>query len=404
MSGTNALERRIEQIISSGEGISDRLTNVINELVDSEAYSQLPTVLSRVLGDHIPQQISRTVIIHFSNAIKKISGEPLEEIASFAVTAIKNHLMSFDEADLILREILFDYYISQELFKDAAVILSGINMDSSTNTISDQNKTEIYVKCAEAFLEDDETVDAEVFLNKASSCIQTVTEVSLLLRYRATYARVLDANRKFVEAAMRYYDLSNTTYADVNQEDLLELLGKAVTCAVLGKAGPQRSRVLGLLYKDERIRSLDQIPRFASHASVLTKMYTEQILRREELTAFESSLMPHQKALTSDSYTIPEKAVIEHNMLATGRIYDNITFIELGSILRLDAERAEKVAARMISEDRLKASIDQTEGLLQFSEDSDALRGWDERIKEVCGEVADCVDAIGQSYPQLIVG
>jgi hypothetical protein len=30
-------------------------------------------------------------------------------------------------------------------------------------------------------------------------------------------------------------------------------------------------------------------------------------------------------------------------MLATGRIYDNITFIELGSILRLDAERAEKV-------------------------------------------------------------
>ena len=68
----------------------------------------------------------------------------------------------------------------------------------------------------EAFLADDETVDAEVFLNKASSCIQTVTDVALLLRYRATYARVLDANRKFVEAAMRYYDLSNTTYADVS--------------------------------------------------------------------------------------------------------------------------------------------------------------------------------------------
>jgi hypothetical protein len=73
---------------------------------------------------------------------------------------------------------------------------------------------------AEAFLEDDETVDAEVFLNKASSCIQTVTEISLLLRYRVTYARVLDANRKFVEAAMRYYDLSNTTYADVSRGGL----------------------------------------------------------------------------------------------------------------------------------------------------------------------------------------
>ena len=44
------------------------------------------------------------------------------------------------------------------------------------------------------------------------------------------------------------------------QEDLLELLGKAVTCAVLGKAGPQRSRVLGLLHKDERVLSLEQVP------------------------------------------------------------------------------------------------------------------------------------------------
>jgi COP9 signalosome complex subunit 4 len=90
-------------------------------------------------------------------------------------------------------------------------------------------------------------------------------------------------------------------------------------------------------------------------------------------------------------------------MLATGRIYDNITFTELGSILRLDAQRAEKVAARMISEDRLKATIDQTESTLLFSEDSDALRGWDERIKEVCGEVADCVDKISATYPHLIV-
>jgi len=90
----------------------------------------------------------------------------------------------------------------------------------------------------------------------------------------------------------------------VVQEDLLELLGKAVTCAVLGKAGPQRSRVLGLLHKDERVLSLEQVPpggsalwtifhflipcpspphpqlpakTYASHAAVLHKMYLEQV-------------------------------------------------------------------------------------------------------------------------------
>ena len=32
-------------------------------------------------------------------------------------------------------------------------------------------------------------------------------------------------------------------------DELLELLGKAVTCAVLGKVGSQRVRVMTLLYK-----------------------------------------------------------------------------------------------------------------------------------------------------------
>lgn len=35
------------------------------------------------------------------------------------------------------------------------------------------------------------------------------------LRFRVTYARVLDANRKFVEAAVRYYGLSTTTEYNV---------------------------------------------------------------------------------------------------------------------------------------------------------------------------------------------
>lgn len=50
--------------------------------------------------------------------------------------------------------------------------------------------------------------------------------------------------------------------------DLLELLGKAITCAVLGKAGPQRSRQMGVLLKDERIENLSRIPGLSTHAQV----------------------------------------------------------------------------------------------------------------------------------------
>lgn len=46
-------------------------------------------------------------------------------------------------------------------------------------------------------------------------------------------------------------------------------------------------------------------------------------------------------------------------MLAIGKIYMNIHFTELSKLLNVDVRRAEKVAAMMITENRLKASIDQ---------------------------------------------
>jgi len=371
---------------------------MINEAVASSMISQLKVIVTRILADDVMQQVMKGTINHLAKSIKiNIEGDLFQDLASFIITAIKSHSNVLDDADFILRDNLFNYYISCEQFKEGAQVLSGLNLESTSKIYTPQEKADIYVKCAEACLEDDETVDAEVFVNKASIYMNDVIEdIGLQLRYRVTFARVLDSNRKFVEAAMKYYELSNTSNVNVNQDDLIDLLCKAVTCAVLGKAGPQRTRVLGLLYKDERIRSLEQLPKYTSHASILTKMYTQQLLRADELNSFEATLAPHQIALTSDGFTVPEKAVIEHNMVAAGKIYDDITFTQLGYILRLDANKAEKVAAKMIGEDRLKASIDQTQGVLLFQNDSESLSQWDDSINNLCNEVSNSIDYIHQ--------
>lgn len=59
MDGKSSLDRKIEQILSSGDGCVDRLSDIVNELVDSEAYVQLQTVLNRIVGDNVPQQVRR---------------------------------------------------------------------------------------------------------------------------------------------------------------------------------------------------------------------------------------------------------------------------------------------------------------------------------------------------------
>ena len=86
--------------------------------------------------------------------------------------------------------------------------------------------------------------------------------------------------------------------------------------------------MLATLYKDERCQ---QLPAF----NILEKMYLDRLIKKSELQEFESLLQPHQKALTADGSTILDHAVIEHNLLAASKLYNNITFEGLGALLEI---------------------------------------------------------------------
>jgi len=54
---------------------------------------------------------------------------------------------------------------------------------------------------------------------------------------------VLDSKKKFIEASMRYYELSQK----VPENERNSALTYAVNCAILAQAGPQRSRALAFV-------------------------------------------------------------------------------------------------------------------------------------------------------------
>jgi len=189
-----------------------------------------------------------------------------------------------------------------------------------------------------------------------------------------------------LKASLRYYELSQI----VQEHEQHQALQLAVICALLASAGPQRSRMLATLYKDERSQQLDLYP-------VLEKMYLERVLRKSEVARLQASLRPHQMALTSDGSTVLDRAVIEHNLLSASRLYNNITFEELGSLLEISAERAEKVASSMMKEKRMVGSIDQINRLIQFETTSDSLGKWDDHIESLCHYVNFIGDVISRS-------
>jgi COP9 signalosome complex subunit 4 len=240
--------------------------------------------------------------------------------------------------------------------------------------------------------------ESDAAVTKAGSVVEAIKNpednMALILRYKSTYARVLDANRKFLQAAQRYHDLSLSSTDLLDKDELLTMLGRAATCAILAPSGPQRHRVLGHIYKDKRLLQLDAMEDFVTHSKILEKNCMHQILRKEELVQFERSLAPHQQAIMGDGLTIVERGVIEHNMIAVSMLYRSIYMKELANILGVDERKAEKTASTMIMEGALNGSIDQMEGLLEFHTDESPQSFCDGSITEFCIELNRVTDAI----------
>lgn len=218
-------------------------------------------------------------------------------------------------------------------------------------------KLETYLKIARLYLEDDDPVQAEAFINRASLLQAESKNEQLQIYYKVCYARVLDYRRKFIEAAQRYNELSYRGI--IHEDERMTALRNALICTILASAGQQRSRMLATLFKDERCQ---QLPAY----SILEKMYLERIIRRSDLQEFEALLQPHQKATTLDGSTILDRAVVEHNLLSASKLYNNITFEELGALLEIPPLTAEKIASQMITEGRMNGYIDQIDSIVHF--------------------------------------
>ncbi|KAB2031003.1 hypothetical protein ERO13_D05G261900v2 [Gossypium hirsutum] len=372
----------------------EQYKHILSTVLSSNDILQAKKFIDHMLSDDVPLVVSRQLLQTFTQELGRLELELQKEITHYILDQIHPRVVSFEEQVLIIREKLAELYESEQQWSKAAQMLSGIDLDSGMRIIDDTFRLSKCVQIARLYLEDDDAVNAEAFINKASFLVSNSQHEVLILQYKVCYARILDLKRKFLEAALRYYDISQIEKRQIGDEtideDALEqALSAAVTCTILAAAGPQRSRVLATLYKDERCSKLKIYP-------ILQKVYLERILRKPEIDAFSEELKPHQKALLPDNYTVLDRAIIEHNLLSASKLYTNIRFDELGTLLGIPPHKAEKIASRMICEDRMRGSIDQVEAVIQFEDDTEELQQWDQQIVGVCQALNDILDSMAK--------
>ncbi|KOB76051.1 putative cop9 complex subunit [Operophtera brumata] len=214
-----------------------------------------------------------------------------QEVSHFALDVIQPRVISFEEQVASIRQHLADIYERNQNWKEAANI-------------------------ARLYLEVDDPMQAEAFVNRASLLQAETTNEQLQIYYKVCYARV----------------------NIIHEDERMTCLRNALICTVLASAGQQRSRMLATLFKDERCQ---QLPAYA----ILEKMYLDRIIRRSELHEFEALMQTHQKAQTQYGTSILDRAVFEHNLLSASKLYNNITFEELGALLETPPLKAERIAS-----------------------------------------------------------
>ncbi|TGO59769.1 hypothetical protein BCON_0041g00340 [Botryotinia convoluta] len=402
----------MQQIASSEEkqqGYTTLLSNAQFTSTPAELPDDLIAIFDAIFADALGIVATRSVIVSFVDALKAINNNEAKiQVGQHALSTLSEQASSFEEQNAQIRELMATAYEDDEDNLAAAKILAGIVLESSQRKVTNEEKVRCWIRITRNYLEVDDTTLAEQYLNKAKNVIYTVEDRDLNLHFQLSQARIHDARRNFLAAAQGYQDISFLPV--IAEEERLHTLSMAIKCAVLAPAGPLRSRALGRLYKDERAAGLDEF-------SILEKMFLDRLLSPEEVSKFAEGLATHQLAKTSDGTTVLQRAVVEHNLRAASRLYNNIRFEALGEILDLDGDKAEETTASMIEQGRLVGRIDQVERVIWF-EGGEAtgekgsgrsegivgreLRRWDANVQNLAEEVEKVTSELQLVYPDFV--
>lgn len=389
MASLSSLIAAIDASLASNDGHS--YTNAIKRGLSTSSPDRLPSAADR-----------RSLAIH---AVTRVSFENalLLPVSSASVSGMETALCSLPPgttldgaADSLLREFIFMHLVDTVGdYVSAAKILASKRMESSDDDtsnsspyiVSPADRADAHLRVAECYLFADPSShlpEADAAVSKAGQAVDAIPledrgeHAPIIMRYKSAVARVLDLNRRFGSASAQYYELSKAE--GMSSEDAQRFLGLAATCSVLAKDGPGKRRLLSMITKDKRLVEIEKIEEFMNHPALLRTMSTGHIVRRvggasREWEEFVSSLKDHQKIVTGDGMTIPGKALLEHNVMAAGKIYESVYLQKLAGLLGVDRALAERAIAAMICDGRLAASIDQVDGVLTFYDELSEISG-----------------------------
>lgn len=139
------------------------LTNSGQELVDG-----LRLFVEAIVNEHVSLVISRQILNDVGVELSKLPDDLSKELSHFTLEKVHPRVISFEEQVAGIRFHLANIYERNQQWRDAATVLVGIPLETGQKQYSVECKLGTYLKIARLYLEDNDSVQAELFINRAS--------------------------------------------------------------------------------------------------------------------------------------------------------------------------------------------------------------------------------------------
>lgn len=179
---------------------------MLDDVVKSGRTQDFGAFLDAVVDEH--QVSARPVLSEYVARVSKLEDrEQRKDVVSMSVDRLTPRTNVFEEQATDLRKVYADLLEEDEEFEQAAKVLVGIPLESSSNR-TPEDKLQIYIRIVRLFLEDEDSTSAETYFQRASLLPVAQSDLATQLQFKLCQARMFDYARRFAEASSKYHELS----------------------------------------------------------------------------------------------------------------------------------------------------------------------------------------------------
>lgn len=139
------------------------LTNQGSDLIDT-----LKLFVEAIVNEHVSLVISRQILNDVGIQLGKLPDEVSMLVSHFTLDKVQPRVISFEEQVSGIRQHLAEIYERNQQWREAANVLVGIPLETGQKQYTVDYKLQTYLKIARLYLEDNDSVLAEAYINRAS--------------------------------------------------------------------------------------------------------------------------------------------------------------------------------------------------------------------------------------------